>query len=97
MMDILGLSREEINGLDHQFRFYALDYAWKTYNLRRIDLSLARAFGKPKEEKGFKINMTSEELKDTENLMKNSEDWTDEEKRTFEEQVLNTFGKVVNQ
>jgi len=38
-MDILHLSREEVNKLRSTMDFYeALNYSWITYNLRRPDL-----------------------------------------------------------
>lgn len=38
MMDILGLSREEIKGMTAIERAEAKRYCWATYTVRRIDL-----------------------------------------------------------
>lgn len=96
-MDVLGLGKDEVMALDPEFEFFATDYAWKTYNLRRPDLAIARAFGKKEEEDGgFKISMTSEEMVDVEEQMKDAREWTDEEKESFEEQVIKRFGGVLS-
>lgn len=58
LRDILHLNREDLNKLNLREYVEALNYAWLTYTVRRVDYSLQKMLSKDKSE-GITLDFTT--------------------------------------
>lgn len=91
-MDILHLTPKQVEEMNAQEFITALDYAWKTYTLRRYDYVMSRMFGREKSsEKDITVNMTADDVSRIEKEMEETDEMTPEEKASFKKQILERY------